>query len=342
MNTVRLDYFAVTVKNLFVVNIIEDILQIPIDKFVHENWGVNKYQFHYAYADIKIYYNQDKESNMGVFIELKGKGCRQYEEFLNGNENNWIALIQRLHQHQINFTRLDIAHDIFDKSLSVPLIYKYCKAGLCISRAKHFEYHEKSMLETGECIGETVSIGKRGNQQWCIYNKLMEQTGKGVNIEGADSWIRSELRLWQGKANTIAKQLNDKRPLAEIYFEALNGHYRFVRPNDKDKNKWRRQNVKWWDEFLETEEKTTLNVTRTKPTLKKAENWIEKQISKTLAKLYIAKTEVFGEETAQKFLFEVIEKGIRELTSTDETDIRQYILEQQNSQTWGIQKDDLP
>ena len=35
---------------------------------------------------------------MGVFIELKGQGCRQYEEFLNSNENNWIALITRLYQ----------------------------------------------------------------------------------------------------------------------------------------------------------------------------------------------------------------------------------------------------
>lgn len=37
------------------------------------------------------------------------------------------------------------------------------------------------------------------------------------------------------KANIIAKQLAEKRPLSAIYFEAINGHYRFVRPNAKDK-----------------------------------------------------------------------------------------------------------
>ena len=49
---------------------------------------------------------------MGVYVELKGQGCRQYEEFLNGNENNWVTLVNRLYQYQVNFTRIDIANDI--------------------------------------------------------------------------------------------------------------------------------------------------------------------------------------------------------------------------------------
>ena len=67
-----------------------------------------------------------------------------------------------------NFTRLDIANDIFDGSLSVPLIYSYCKKQLCISTTKTFDYHEKSILENGEKVGEIVTIGVRGTQQWCI------------------------------------------------------------------------------------------------------------------------------------------------------------------------------
>ena len=63
----------------------------------------------------------------------------------------------------------------FDGSLSVPLIYSYCKKQLCISTAKTFDYHEKSILENGEKVGEMVTIGVRGTQQWCIYNKLLEQ-----------------------------------------------------------------------------------------------------------------------------------------------------------------------
>lgn len=35
--------------------------------------------------------------------------------------------MKRISECHSNFTRLDIANDIFDDSLSVPLIYSYCK-----------------------------------------------------------------------------------------------------------------------------------------------------------------------------------------------------------------------
>ena len=261
MNTVKIDYFAVTVKNMAPERVLTDILLVPLEDFTLNNWGINKYQRHYACSEIKVYFNEDRLS-MGVFIELKGQGCRQYEEFLDGNENNWVALINRLYHHNANFTRLDIAHDIFDSSLDVQRIYDYCKKGLCISKAKRFEYHEKAVLENGERVGETVAIGARGNQQWCIYNKRMEQLGKQELVE-YPSWIRAELRCWQEKANIIAKQLFIKRPLSSIYFEAINGHYRFVQPNATDTNRWRRKKVKWGLDYLKTENQTVLSVERT-------------------------------------------------------------------------------
>ena len=141
------------------------------------------------------------------------------------------------------------------------------------------DYHERSILETGERVGETVTIGARGSQQWCVYNKLMEQRGKGKVVDETNSWVRAELRCWQGKANIIAQQMVLKRPLTAIYFEAINGHYRFVRPNDRDTNKRRRQPVKWWLDYLKTETKTQLSIERTKPTLRQSEQWTEKQVS---------------------------------------------------------------
>lgn len=319
-NSVRIDYFAVTVKDVPPEEVLEEILLIPQDKFALNVWGINKYQRHYACSDIKVYFNQALDK-MGVYLELKGQDCRQYEEFLNGNENNWVALVNRLYQYQVNFTRIDIANDIYDKALSVQTLYAYCKRGLCITRAQHVDYYERSILETGERVGETVTIGARGSQQWCVYNKLMEQ---------------------RGKANIIAQQIALKRPLAAIYFEAINGHYRFVRPNDKDSNKRRRPPVKWWQDYLQTEIKTRLSIERTKPTLKQSEQWTEKQVSKTLAKLYVAKYEATTLEGADQYLQSLLKLGLSKFTSSDEKEIDQYVREYQSPNTWGMQKDDLP
>ncbi len=217
-NSVRIDYFAVTIKDVLPEEVLEEILLIPQDKFALNAWGINKYQCHYACSDIKVYFNQVLDK-MGVYLELKGQGCRQYEEFMVDNANNWVALVTRLYRYQVNFTRIDIANDIYDKALSVQTLYAYCKRGLCITRAQYMDYHERSILETGERVGETVTIGARGSQQWCVYNKLMEQKGKGKIVDETNAWVRSELRCWQGKANIIAHQIHLKRPLTAIYFE---------------------------------------------------------------------------------------------------------------------------
>lgn len=155
------------------------------------------------------------------------------------------------------------------------------------------------------------------------------------------SWTRAELRCWQEKANLLAKQIKEGRPLKEIYFEVINGHYRFVSPRDKDSNRWRRKTVKWWNDYLETQEKTVLSVKRTKPTLKRSEKWTEKQVSRTLGKLYVAKAESHGQEKADSYIQHLLELGISKLTETDETDIQQYKQEQLSSAYWGIRKDDL-
>lgn len=340
-NSVRIDYFAVTVKAVPPEEILEEVLLIPRKQFTLNLWGINKYQRHYACSDIKVYFNQTIDS-MGVYLELKGQGCRQYEEFMAGNVNNWVALVRRLYRYHVNFTRIDIANDIYDKALSIPMLYAYCKRGLCITRAQHFDFHEKAVLETGERIGETVTIGARGNQQWCVYNKLMEQTSKGKVLADKPSWVRAELRCWQEKANIIASQIVLKRPLTEIYFEAINGHYRFIKPNEKDTNKRRRKPVKWWQDYLGTETKTRLSITRTKPTLKQSEIWTEKQVSKTLAKLYIAKYEAYDHNKAESFIQDLLKLGLTKLDNNDEKDIEQYIREQQSTQHWGMKKDDLP
>ena len=34
---------------------------------------------------------------------------------------------------------------------------------------------KRVFFENGEKVGEMVTIGVRGTQQWCIYNKLLEK-----------------------------------------------------------------------------------------------------------------------------------------------------------------------
>lgn len=348
-NTVCVDWFAVTVKPFetdpvkAVRDVIENTLRMDFKKFAFQNFGINKYNCHFVCGDIKIYYSQNERTGllsekMGVFVQMTGEGCRQYEEYMNNNVNNWVALVNRFMQRRSNFTRIDVANDIHDNSLDVQQIYEYCKKGLCISASKKYEYHETGILVSGQRVGETVNIGAKGSdgQQLGIYNKLLERREQGQSLENKESWIRSELRLFGKRANEFAKIMATKKPLKDIYFEVVNLSYRFVL-DDKystDKNKRRRPTVQWWLDYIATKQKTSLKYAREKPTLKDTKNYLDKQVARSLAKVYRAIELAKGSDEANAFVLKILEEGERKLTDKDFAEIEQYAEEENNEVLW--------
>ncbi|MBO4126339.1 replication initiation factor domain-containing protein [Streptococcus suis] len=214
-NTVKIDWFSVTIKSKsnreidFVTKIIQDILVLELSQFSLNDFGLNRYNHHYSLGDINVYFSLDKHGKlfkeMGANIQMTGKGCRQYEEYLQGNEKNWISLIDRVLVAGGRFTRLDVANDLYEDLLNIQIIHSYCRSGLCISNAKSFEYHEKGVLDSGEIVGETINIGSKGSsgQQLGIYNKMMEQLSKGRLDRRVETWIRVELRLFGGTSKNF-------------------------------------------------------------------------------------------------------------------------------------------
>lgn len=343
-NTVTYDWLAVSVKprtaspTISVRFVIENILKLNFKDFVLNSYGINRYSYHYALADIKLYFSLVDEDiiseKMGIFIEMRGSGCRQYEEYMDGKVNNWTDLFVRLMEENAHFTRIDIANDVYDNSLNVQKIYQCCKEMLCVTRSRLYTYYEKGTLETGEIVGETVNIGEKGgdSQQWSIYNKALEQINSNIK-----DWVRSELRLFGQKANEVAKLIVTRKPLEEIFFEVLNDSYRFIKTsnNSSDKNRWRRPNSKWWNNYLGTQKKTKLEIKRKKRTLETARNYLEKQMSKSLALVLEAERQAYGDDTAFDYIIKLIENGGNKLTENDRTLISQYALEKNNSSDWG-------
>lgn len=343
-NTVTYDWLGASVKpryedaTISVKFVVDKILKLDFKDFVLNSYGINRYGYHYALADIKLYFSLVDDDTisekMGIFIEMRGSGCRQYEEYMDGKVNNWTDLFIRLLEENAHFTRIDIANDIYDNSLNVQKIYQCCKERLCVTRSRLYTYYEKGTLETGEIVGETVNIGEKGgdSQQWSIYNKALEQINSDIK-----DWVRSELRLFGQKSNEVAKLISTRKPLEEIFFEILNNSYRFIVPSNKsnDKNRWRRPNTMWWNNYLGTEKKTRLEIKRKKRTLETARNYVEKQMSKSLAIVLEGERQAYGDDKAFDYLIKLIEDGDNKITANDRTLIRQYALEKNNSSDWG-------
>ena len=77
-NTVSYTHLDVYKRQLDIQHIIKDILKLNINYMLHEDYGHYSYTEHYSLGDIFIYTSVDEEK--GVLLELKGRGCRQFED----------------------------------------------------------------------------------------------------------------------------------------------------------------------------------------------------------------------------------------------------------------------
>ena len=82
--TMLFDYVKIRFPTLDIQHIIKDILKLNINYMLHEDYGHYSYTEHYSLGDIFIYTSADEEK--GVLLELKGRGCRQFESYLWHNK----------------------------------------------------------------------------------------------------------------------------------------------------------------------------------------------------------------------------------------------------------------
>ena len=84
--TMLFDYVRIRFTTLDIGHIIKDILQLNIQYMIHEDFGHYSYTEHYYIGDIFVYTSPDEEK--GVLLELKEKGCRQFESYLLAQERS--------------------------------------------------------------------------------------------------------------------------------------------------------------------------------------------------------------------------------------------------------------
>ena len=71
------DYVRIRFPTMDVQHVVEEILQLKLSYFLHEDYGFYSYSEHYALGDIFVLCSH--EIDKGVLVELKGRGCRQFE-----------------------------------------------------------------------------------------------------------------------------------------------------------------------------------------------------------------------------------------------------------------------
>ena len=202
-----------------------------------ETKGARGYRDRKYFSCISIHYNG--RSDMGVWVEMSGQGCRTFESL---SKVGWEGIFSFIRDNGLKITRLDVAYDDHSGILNIREIASDTQAGMYISRSDYWE----TVLSSK---GTTVQIGSPQSKVLIrIYDKAAE---RGKTDE---HWIRVELQLRDDRAVQFTKI---PLPIGQAFSGVLLNYLRYVEPGD-DSNKWRWPMTGYWFNLVQDAEKISI------------------------------------------------------------------------------------
>lgn len=199
-NSIIIDWLSITSK----VHTPEELIELlgMTDCTWQTLSGMHGYQERLWYDSISIHYAG--RSDMGVWLEMSGQGCRAFETYGNGNYEQLFNLVLS-DPNIIHITRLDIA---FDEYTSILDISRLCKDTLSQNYRSKMTYYEVTQSSNGQ----SLQIGSNHSEVLIrIYDKLAERLSKLKNDSDKEK-IREEIPHWI----RVELQMRDERALEFI------------------------------------------------------------------------------------------------------------------------------
>lgn len=171
----------------------------------YEDYGHYSYTEHYSLGDIFIYTSADEEK--GVLLELKGRGCRQFESYLLAQQRSWYDFLMDALVDGGVMKRIDLAINDHTGILDIPELAEKCRKREYIGKSRSYKFYQSGELikhreDDREYMGRTLYLGSlKSDVYFCIYEKDYEQYVKlGTPLEEADIISRFEIRLRNERA----------------------------------------------------------------------------------------------------------------------------------------------
>ncbi|MEN1969620.1 MobT family relaxase [Lentibacillus sp. N15] len=279
------DYVRIRFLTTNPILIIEEILQLKMEYMLHEDYAFYSYMEQYVFGDIVIMVSPDEDK--GCLLELKGKGCRQFENFLLAQQRTWFGFFMDVFRIGGVFKRIDLAVNDKTGILDIPFLTQKCRNEECISVFRSFKSYRSGELVQNEekpDMGNTLYIGSlKSDVYFCAYEKDYEQYVKhGTLFEDTEVKNRFEIRLKNDRAYHAVVDLMMYEDAGRTAFSIINRYIRFV---DKDEKKRRSDwNInKEWQRFIDlgTDRKISLTTKPEPYTFDKTLRWLARQVAPT-------------------------------------------------------------
>ncbi|MFR2688395.1 MAG: MobT family relaxase [Enterococcus faecium] len=283
--TLLFDYVRIRFPTTNARKIIQEVLHLNFDYMLHEDYAFYSYQEQYVMGDIVVMVSQEEDK--GILIEMKGRGCRQFETFLLAQKRSGYDFFETSLKLGGVMKRLDLAINDRAGLLNIPYLTKKCQNEECISLFRTFKsYRSGELLKADEKdgMGNTLYIGSlKSEVYFCLYEKDYEQYIKlGIPLDQTETKNRFEIRLKNERAYHAIMDLMKGRSIESTTFSIIT---RYMRIADKVQGK-RRTN--WplnekWGRFVGRNRKEIQLTSEPKPyTIERTYNWLGRQVAPTL------------------------------------------------------------
>lgn len=289
------DYVRIRFPTTDADYIMEEILGIRLKYVILSGHAFYGYGWEYVMGDIVLMFSDDEK--LGCLLELKGKGCRQFEVFLEAQERSWYDFFEQVRAERGVLKRIDLAIDDKKGLLDISALSEKCKKKEYVSLFRSYRSYLSGELikhreEEKECMGSTLYLGSvKSDIYFCIYEKDYEQYVKtGQLMEEADVKNRFEIRLKERRAEHAVTDLLEYKDVGGTAFAIINHYVKFLKPEKND------ERLEWeldddWKRFIGEVDRALKLTDKPEPyTLERTLKWIRRQVAPSfkMLRLYSA------------------------------------------------------
>lgn len=281
------DWFSATFFNCKNWQELCGIICVSEGLFDVKEKGINGYSKSAVWGNIQIFFDGHSE-NMGIFLNMSGQGCRQFEETFEETGWGWSDFFEYVLGYEMNITRLDVAIDDFYGYFKLKQIESCIRRGCVLSRFKTARNFEEFILKNGETNGQTIYFGKT-DVIIRFYDKYAERVNKGYALNREiDFWQRTEVQLRGDRAKAAVETIVNNELQIGIFIKGILNRYLCFKEKGTQKHRTQWKNCRWWDKFLNGVDKIRLSLTAPEKTILRTKDWIDTQICASVATLFEA------------------------------------------------------
>lgn len=279
------DYCRIRFPTQDIRHVLEDILHIRAGHMIHEEHGFYGYSEQYILGDISVMTSPDVKK--GILLELKGKGCRQFERYLLAQGRDWYSFLRQVREENGILKRVDLAVNDNIGLLDIPWLIEKWKRKEYVSIFRSFDRHESGSdipeRDSKEKeMGNTFYCGSMKSEiYFCIYEKDYEQFVKnGISLEEAEVKNRFEIRLKNERAEQAVNDLLEHENPGKTAFGIINHYFRVVEKREEEKptKDWKTDNK--WQRFIGMEDRNIKLTVKPEPyTFDKTMRWFARQVA---------------------------------------------------------------